>query len=592
MDDHRRRTNVLDRYWWLWTTLFWLIVAGALLYTRWNAVHWFSLGDTDDNLRMAQVRALLGGQGWYDLRQYRLAPPLGADIHWSRLVDLPIAGLILAFRPIFGGLVAEKIAVAVAPMLPLLVVILGSALTARRLVGPRAWLIAMLLVPAGMTALSMFVPTRIDHHGWQLATLAWMVAGLADARQGRGGATAGAACAVSLVIGLELLPYVAITAGAIGLRWVWARSEAQRLTAYGATLGGGAAIGFVLFASYANRAPVCDALSPVWLSIALAGGALMTVLARLAIDRRALRLLAATGAGAAVLLLYVLEWPHCLGMLEGISPELKRMWFNNVREAKPIYLQTRDTAVSMVTLPLIGLVGFAFALWRSRRTAAFLPWASIAALALFSVLLLLWQTRAAASAQILAVPGATALAYPIAIAILASRHMLVRVLGIPAVVIAATGLWIDPLLDLKPAPKLSAARVAINRANRRCPTFPALAPIARLPKATILTFVDLGPRLIVATHHSAIAGPYHRNGQAILDVHHAFRGSEATAREVIARRGVSLVLICPGMSESTIYASEAPKGFYAQLARGRVPAWLAPVRLPRNSPFRLWRVLP
>jgi hypothetical protein len=48
--------------------------------------------DTDDNLRMMQVRDLMRGQDWYDLRQYRLNPPFGADIHWSRLVDLPIAG--------------------------------------------------------------------------------------------------------------------------------------------------------------------------------------------------------------------------------------------------------------------------------------------------------------------------------------------------------------------------------------------------------------------------------------------------------------------------------------------------------------------
>ena len=43
----------------------------------------------------SHIRALLDGQGWFDLRNYRLNPPGGFDIHWSRLVDLPIAGLIL-----------------------------------------------------------------------------------------------------------------------------------------------------------------------------------------------------------------------------------------------------------------------------------------------------------------------------------------------------------------------------------------------------------------------------------------------------------------------------------------------------------------
>jgi len=50
------------------------------------------------------------------------------------------------------------------------------------------------------------------------------------------------------------------------------------------------------------------------------------------------------------------------------------------------------------------------------------------------------------------------------------------------------------------------------------------------------------------------------------------------------------VLICPGMSESTIYIAEAPKGFYGQLVHNQVPSWLAPISLPKNSPFRAWSV--
>jgi hypothetical protein len=92
------------------------------------------------------------------------------------------------------------------------------------------------------------------------------------------------------------------------------------------------------------------------------------------------------------------------------------------------------------------------------------------------------------------------------------------------------------------------------------------------------------------THHDAIAGPYHRNGPAILDVHKAFRGSVDHAHATVLRRGVDYVLICPNLSEATVYMAEAPKGFYAQLAAGRVPPWLDPVALPAKSPYRMWRV--
>jgi hypothetical protein len=85
------------RRWKLVLVLSWLAYVAVAILTRWNLIQAFALPDTDDNLRMAQVRAWLGGQGWFDLVQHRFDPAHGgANIHWSRLVDLPIAGIIVA----------------------------------------------------------------------------------------------------------------------------------------------------------------------------------------------------------------------------------------------------------------------------------------------------------------------------------------------------------------------------------------------------------------------------------------------------------------------------------------------------------------
>ena len=59
----------MDRHWRLLTVLAWLGFAAYFLSERWAAIQGFALGDTDDNLRMSQVRALLAGQDWFDLRQ-------------------------------------------------------------------------------------------------------------------------------------------------------------------------------------------------------------------------------------------------------------------------------------------------------------------------------------------------------------------------------------------------------------------------------------------------------------------------------------------------------------------------------------------
>ena len=37
----------------------WLGAAAFMLHDRWGAIHWFALPDTDDNMRMSQVRAWL-----------------------------------------------------------------------------------------------------------------------------------------------------------------------------------------------------------------------------------------------------------------------------------------------------------------------------------------------------------------------------------------------------------------------------------------------------------------------------------------------------------------------------------------------------
>jgi hypothetical protein len=261
-------------HWRLWVVLFWLAVSALLIWDRWTAIHWFALGDTDDNMRMMQVRALIAGQDWFDLRQYRMAPPAGADIHWSRLVDLPIAGLKLLLQPLIGGPDAERAAAAVAPLLPMLVAFFAVAAAARRLVSPKAFALGVGLLVCAHSTRSMFAPLRIDHHGWQLAALALAMMALADPKRARGGLTLGLATALSLAIGMEMLPYLAVAGAAVVLMWVRDGGEARRIAAYGASLAGGCALGYLIFASYANRAPVCDALSLVWLSAMLAAGSL------------------------------------------------------------------------------------------------------------------------------------------------------------------------------------------------------------------------------------------------------------------------------------------------------------------------------
>ena len=584
----------IDRHWKLVVVAAWLMLAAWFLYNRWANVQAFALGDTDDNLRIAQVRALLAGQDWFDLRQYRLNPPAGADIHWSRLVDMPLAGLILLLRPLVGGIDAERIAVAVAPLLPLLLLLTATALTVRRLVDRRAYPLAFVALFFAGSASGMFMPLRIDHHGWQLGLLALVLAGLADPRRARGGATSGIASALSLAIGLELLIYLAIAAAAVVLFWIADRDERRRAAAYAATLAGGTALSFLLFVSNANRLPVCDALSPVWLSNALLGGGLLFGLALLSPRSWKTRLMLAAGAGLALALFHASAWPHCLSRLEGVSPEVEQLWLSRVREARPIYRHGVQVGVMMMALPLTGLLGWTLLAWRNRGDHDLLRRTlGVMAPALAAILLLFWQTRTGPASQAMGIVGAAALVAILVPRLYRSGSAVARTVGVTLVVIVGLGAAAPMTIDWWAPQKKPAKRdAAISKANRLCNSLSGLRPVAQQPRGMVFTFVDLGPRLIAVTHHSAVTGPYHRNGEQIGDVMRTFRGDSAHARRMLAKYRADYLLTCPDSSTTTIFMAEAPNGFYAQLQKGRVPAWLAPVRLPKDSPFRMWRVAP
>jgi len=588
--------DLLLRHWRSVLVAAWLIYVAFIINDRWQLIQAFALPDTDDNLRLAQVRAWLSGQGWFDLVQHRFDPAHGGgDIHWSRLVDLPIAGIILVMKPLVGGAGAERIAVAVAPLLPLLVLMFALALTMKRLVSDKAWALPAIGLLCAYSAIGMFAPLRIDHHGWQLAFLGIAVSAMADPRRALGGAVLGIASGLSLAIGLEMMIYLALLGGATVLLWVADRDQRRRLAAYAAALVATTAAGFLIFASDANRQAVCDALSPVWLSDAAVGGAAMLGLAMLKLDDWRARLGAAVAAGGIVAGFHIMAWPNCLQRLEGVSPEATTLWLDHVREARPFYRHGWRVGSVAVALPVTALFGWALLIWRAWKRGpegrdVLARTIGVALPAVVAFALLFWQMRAAPAAQMMALPGATALIVLVAAAWMNSPKLWLHAAAV-VLVLFAFGAAVPVAMKLVPPEKKVAMASKVAAANRRCPSLAALAPIQRQPKGMVFTFIDLGPRLIVATHHDAVGGPYHRNDRAIADAMKAFRGDEAQAHRIIREYRSDYLLICPNMSTATIFMSEAPKGFYGQLVGGKVPSWLQPVQLPNDSPYVMWKVV-
>ncbi|HMA50771.1 MAG TPA: hypothetical protein VKP60_13520, partial [Magnetospirillaceae bacterium] len=77
---------------------FWLAVLGigalcelVLCMAFHTSITGLVFSDTDDHMRLQQVRDWMAGQSWFDVTQYRMNPPTGMLMHWSRLLDVPLA---------------------------------------------------------------------------------------------------------------------------------------------------------------------------------------------------------------------------------------------------------------------------------------------------------------------------------------------------------------------------------------------------------------------------------------------------------------------------------------------------------------------
>src|SRR5580692_11905404 len=127
-----------------------------------------AFANTDDAMRLVEVRDWLAGQAWFDLHQYRLDPPGGVDMHWTRVLDVPLAFLIKAFSMFLQTGEAERLTRIVFPLTLLFFLCAAVVGLARRLAGPAAMLPAAIMVVAAGAVFAHFEPGRIHHHVAQI----------------------------------------------------------------------------------------------------------------------------------------------------------------------------------------------------------------------------------------------------------------------------------------------------------------------------------------------------------------------------------------------------------------------------------------
>ncbi len=570
--------------------LVWLLVVALVTYMRWTAMlapMW--LDDNDDMMRLIGVHDLLAGQSWFDMLQYRLDPPKGGDMHWSRIADLGLLVPMALARLVLSDIWADRIAVILYPSLILLAVMWLMARTAQKLVGPQTLLPVIFITLTSSSMMMQMLPGRIDHHGLQILFMLVMLAQFLQAEGKRHGLLAGLMMALSLGVGLETLPYVA--AAQLGLWWLWSRGTADAAFVRGAGIGmvlGCLAVMALTISPVLWTAAHHDAFGRAHAAALIVGGIFWSVMAALANFTMRQRMIIGVASGAICAISLALLFPELiLAPYATLDPFLQYWFMDHVQEAASLKKYAGFALGSAVTDALYAAIALALALrvliWQTDRARRD-RWAVLLAVLLVSCAVALVQVRA------FSFVGAFAI-LPCALMITQARQMMTR----PLVTVSA---WIFMSMTgsvmIGTAAQMVSDQISGQAADpareKQQITRADLLPLATLPRGKMLNPIDLGTHILAFTDHSILAAPYHRAQQGMKAALQAYMTPAAQAEKIARAAKVDYIIYSPLLSETRIFSKAAPKGLLADLEKNRVPLWLEQIPLPKGNKLKLYRV--
>ena len=544
----------------------------------------------DGPMRLLSVTDLLQGQPWFDTVQYRVMPPDGLDLHWSRLIDGAIAALILVFGVILSPEAARIAAIVVWPTLLLFAFIAIIGATAKAHFTPKT---ASFAIFAGafspFTYGIFFSPGALDHHNVQMVcmvALFWALAG--EGRDMRHGLIGGAVAALSLAVGLEAVPFIALVMLLLLLRYLRGTPGADaRMSAFGFSLGVAAPLFFVLQTGRQQWSDLhCDELAPPVLAITTAAAVLGVLLPRVASTGRPawIRLLAsAMGLILAGAVLAPLLQPCMIGPYSNVPVEVRQFVIANNTENYSIlsyFLNAPEEGITY-TLPFVILLALLISSIKGD-----LPGRDVRLLlVVFFVMALLGGV-----VQLRLLTSGFAL-LPLAFGVVAADFIAMRLRG------ARYLLRLALIFTLIFTPLVAKAMVAPFRQTTTAAAAPSgpidfnclkgntVVPLAALEPAIIFTPLNLGPKVLQYTDHSVTGASYHRSPDAMVNGMVRYLGTRAEMEQAVAASAARYIIACRGQ----IYGS--PESIGSQLATSMAIEGLRELSRP-SEPIRIFEVLP
>jgi hypothetical protein len=587
------QSPIRARYLLLAIWLLWSVALLALNLPSGNDL----INDPDDFMRLVQVRDWMAGQSWFDVTQYRINPPDGGLMHWSRILDLPIAGMIWLgqlFLPREGAEYATLL------FLPLLYLGLLMALlfrTARQLATEKVALAAVALLPTFPLVVRQFLPGRIDHHSWQILMAALAMYALFDRNQKRGAYLMAFALAFWMHVSIEGLPYVGMFGAIMGAFYLFPANSGDQnterrlidfsngLAAFSIGLWGTTQASANLSVAY------CDAVSwPLIATLLFVCAGLNLVhygLRPRTLLTRAISICVIGAAGAA--LFVTLSNSCALDPFGQLTPLVQEFWHETIAEGLPIHDQAASVISLLLFVPLLAGVWTILILRNADDSAVRKQWLTLFALVLMATLLSFVVQRTAGAAELFSIIAIAALLLWTLQRIGQLQNPLIRVFGAAFAVVMMLPMTAfvvgDALFAAPTQPEVSKTAMTKHRA---CD----FADLNSLPTGRIFTTMAPGPEILYRTKHSVYVSGYHRNAAAMDRLIATMLGPTENAQAVLRDAKIDYVVFCPSHFEAESYLKARKTSFAQTLAAKTPQIWLHPVPEFADGEMRVYRFLP
>lgn len=557
---------------------------------QWQKVMIWLLPDSDDLMRVVEVRAWLNGEGFFDLINHRANPPIGTEMHWSRLSDLPLAIGEIIFRQFTDVNMAERLAVFWTPVVLLIIFASINGITANKIFkGNFTFAIAFFFTILCDSTFTSFAAGRVDHHSLQLISLSVMMFGLIS-QNFKGGIIAGLSLAASLTIGFEMLPLQIWAVAWVAIIWAFkGESKNQLVFGFCLALSIGLLAGFVI-----NVAPgqylngVNDRLSIAQLVPILMGCIFLGLGAHYFSKTTILKRFIVLVIIGVFVIIAALQYPVLFKQLYWqIGPLLREIWYNRIGDVLPFMVfpirAQLNVGLFLVLASLASAIKAFLVFKKEGANQDFENWVLLSSLTIIATsMTFFFQTRI----HIQAADFAVLVSAPIISQMykdLSLRNALIGTLILNPQ---------SPHIVAKAYTNMNAHKanhVAFG-GDSRCRSQPNYTHIASQSKGLLAMNLDHGAVALIMTPHDIIATPFHRDTgkEFIYDM---FLSTPEIAKQKILARGIDYVAVCKASGEIPAMTRYRPDSLMAAIGKGQIPAYLQEIPKPSGSDVLAYKVI-